>query len=389
VTSPAVLDVMLDTYRRWPVELVSGAGCRVTDSGGNEYIDLVAGIATASLGHAHPVLTDAIAEQAGKLTHVSNLYETGPQKELAERLAALCDGKRAFFCNSGAEAIECALKLVRKHHRDRTGGPGTIVCATGGFHGRTMGALAATGQPAKQAPFEPLPRGFTHVPYGDAAALEAAMSGDVAAVLLEPIQGEAGVIVPPDGYLAAVRALCDERGALLVLDEIQTGLGRTGSFLAAQQQGVVADVVCLAKGLAGGLPIGACLAAPEVAGALGPGDHGSTFGGNPVVCAAAVAVLTVIEDEGLVERSVGTGKLLADGLASIFEGCEVRGWGLLLAVDLGSDTARAFCEGALARGVLVNDCTPSVLRFCPPLIIADEDIEAALDVLAEVWAELS
>ena len=389
MTTTTVVDPILETYRRWPVEFVSGAGCRLIDTDGREYVDLVAGIATASLGHSHPRVMQAVTAQVERLTHVSNLYKTGPQIELATQLARLTAGKRSFFCNSGTEAIECAIKFARKHYLDRTEQQGTIVCATGGFHGRTLGALAATGQPGKQAAFAPLPPGFVHVDYGDPDALANALTDDVCAVLLEPIQGEAGVIVPPDGYLAAVRALCNDHGVLLILDEIQTGVGRTGAWLAAEREGVVADVVCLAKGLAGGLPIGVCLVAPEVADTFGPGDHGSTFGGNPVTCATAVAVVDVIESEGLLAHAQVMGDRLRRELQAIFQGCEVRGRGLLLGVDLGAERAREFCERALVSGVLVNDCTPSVLRFCPPLVITDDDISMARHVLARVWEEMS
>ncbi|MDQ3957192.1 MAG: aminotransferase class III-fold pyridoxal phosphate-dependent enzyme, partial [Actinomycetota bacterium] len=278
---------LMPAYRRWPVRFVEGRGSTLVDSGGREYLDLVAGIAVVGVGHCHPRVTGAIHAQSSRLVHVSNLYETEPARELAHRLAALTGGMRAFFCNSGAEAVECALKLARRHGGARR----RIVAATGGFHGRTLGALSVTGQPHKQAPFEPLIGAVTHVPFGDARALEASLGDDVAAVLLEPIQGEAGVVVPPDGYLARARAACDATGALLILDEVQTGLGRTGRWFAFEHEGVVPDVVCLAKALGNGLPVGACLARPGVS--FEPGDHGSTFGGGPVVAAAACAVLDV------------------------------------------------------------------------------------------------
>jgi acetylornithine/N-succinyldiaminopimelate aminotransferase len=375
-------DFMMPTYRARPATFVSGHGATLIDTEGKEYLDLVAGIAVAVLGHAHPAIADAVATQARTLVHTSNIYGTQPQVALAARLAEISGGKLSFFCNSGAEAIECALKLARKWARGAHGDQRTrFIAAQGGFHGRTFGALAATGQPAKQAPFAPMVPGFTHVPYGDAAALEAAMSDDVAAVLLEPIQGEGGVVVPPDGYLKSARRICDAHGALLILDEVQTGLGRTGYWLAAEHEDVSADVVCLAKALAGGLPIGACLASPEVAAAFEPGDHASTFGGGPVQCAAALATLDVIEKEGLVARAAAIGERLSAGLASRVK---VRGRGALLALELDSPAAGQVAGAAFERGVLVNEVMPSVIRLSPPLVIADDEIDRALEVLNEV-----
>jgi acetylornithine aminotransferase len=374
----------METYRRWPVRFVEGQGCTLTDADGRTYLDLVAGLAVTSVGHCHPHVTDAIARQAGRLVHVSNLYETEPAAALAERLADLSGGMQSSFCNSGAEAVECALKLARRHGGRRRG----IVAADDGFHGRTMGALAATGQPAKRAPFEPLIGAVGHVPYGDLDALAAALTPDVAAVILEPIQGEAGVVVPPDGYLAEVRAACDAAGALLVLDEVQTGVGRTGSWFAYEHDGVTPDVVCLAKGLAGGLPIGACLARPAVAAAFAPGDHGSTFGGGPVQAAAALAVIEVIEEEGLLRRAQVAGDRLRQGLRRIFPEAEVRGRGLLIGVALGGRVARPLAASALRRGLLVNDAAPGVLRLAPPLVVTDAEIDHALSIPEEAWDEI-
>jgi acetylornithine aminotransferase len=378
-------DSIMQTYARWPVEFVEGRGATLVDSDGKEYLDLLGGIAVASLGHAHPVVADAIADQARRLVHVSNLYRTRPQSELADRLATLTGGKQSFFGNSGAEAIEAALKLARRWGgRERGKGTFRVIAADGSFHGRTFGALAATGQPKKREPFEPLPPGFTHVPFGDVDAIEQSMGPDVAAVLLEPIQGENGVVVPPEGYLRGVRALCDRHGALLVLDEIQTGVGRTGRWFAYEHFGVVPDVMCLAKAIAGGLPMGICLASPAVADAFSPGDHASTFGGGPVQSAAALAVLDVIEKDGLLARCAAAGDAFKEGLRDIApEGAEVRGVGLLIAVELKSPNARRVAEEAFARRVLVNDATPTVVRVAPPLIISDEEIERALAVLAE------
>ncbi|MDQ3662037.1 MAG: acetylornithine transaminase [Actinomycetota bacterium] len=376
----------MNTYRRWDLEFVSGSGARLVDGAGRSYIDCVAGIAVASVGHAHPVLTEAIKSQTGALVHVSNLYHTAPAQQLAAELAALTGGMHTFLCNSGAEAIETAIKLARKWGRSR--GRHRIVAAEGGFHGRTLGALAATGQAAKRAAFEPLPPGFSHVHFGDAVALDDAVGDDVAAVLLEPIQGEAGVVVAPEGYLTAARAACARAGALLILDEVQTGVGRTGAWWAHQHEGVAPDIMCLAKGLAGGLPIGACLAAPAVAAAFEPGDHGCTFGGGPVQSGAALAVLEIIASEGLLERAKTAGEDLMQGLAAIFgPAAEVRGRGLLIGVELAEPRARAVAETALERGLLVNDATPRVVRLTPPLVITDGDIHASLDILEEVAGE--
>lgn len=375
----------MSTYQRWPVEFVSGRGSTLYDLDGKAYVDFVAGIAVASLGHAHPVLVRAVAEQAARLIHVSNLYETRPQRQLATRLAGLTGGMRSFFCNSGAESIECALKLAR-----RWAGPGRsrFLCADGGFHGRTLGALSATGQPSKAAPFQPLVPGFTHVPFDEVTALEFALDDTVAAVVLEPIQGEAGVVVPSPEYLAQVRALCDRVGALLILDEVQTGIARTGAWFAYEHSGVAPDILCLAKGLAGGLPVGVCLARPDVAASFQPGDHGSTFGGGPVQASAALAVLDVIESEGLVERAVVAGARLSAGLEGIFGGDARRGAGLMLGVSLPGLPAKEVTAVALQRGLLVNNPATDVLRFTPPLVITDAEIDRGLDILGEVWDEV-
>jgi acetylornithine/N-succinyldiaminopimelate aminotransferase len=382
-------DMTMATYKRWPVEFVSGRGAVLVDDSGREYIDCVAGIAVASVGHAHPRVASAIAAQARKLIHVSNLYVTEPQTRLAQRLADLTGGMRSFFTNSGAETIECAIKLARRWAGRRGEGRHGLVAATGGFHGRTLGALTATGQPGKQKPFEPLVPGFVHIDYDDVAALRAAVDDSIAAVILEPIQGEAGVVVPSEGYLRAARELCEERGALLVLDEVQTGLGRTGDWFASQFEGVEPDVMCLAKSLAGGLPMGACLAMPEVASAFEPGDHATTFGGGPVQAAAALTVLDVIEEEGLVERARVGGRWLSAGLREVFGDHEIRGRGLMIAVDLGRTIAREVAERALQRGLLVNDATPSVLRLTPPLVISDAQIDEAVGILGDVWQEVA
>lgn len=371
----------MSTYTRAQVKFVRGEGTRLFDDAGNEYLDLLAGIAVSTLGHAHPAVVEAITGQAQHLIHVSNLYRTDPQERLAAELARLSGGFRSFFCNSGAEAIEAALKLARKWG---AGSKTEIICAEEGFHGRTFGALSATGQPAKQAPFEPLVPGFTHVPYGDAGALEAALSDRVCAVLLEPIQGEAGVVVPPDGYLAKARALCDESGALLIFDEIQTGFARTGAWFAHQSEGVVPDVMCLAKALGGGLPLGACLAREEVAEIFAPGDHASTFGGGPVQCAAALATIDVIEREGLVQRASEAGSRLSEALEKVVAPhASVRGRGLLIGVVFEQAVAAQVVERLFDKRVLANNATKHVLRLAPPLIITDEELERAAECVSE------
>ncbi|MBK5228059.1 MAG: acetylornithine transaminase [Actinobacteria bacterium] len=372
----------MPTYKRWPVEFLSGEGVWLRDSSGDRYLDLMAGIAVASVGHCHPKVTAAISYQAASLVHVSNLYLTRPQAELAGRLSNMTGGMKVFFGNSGAEAVECAIKLARRWGDAKR----TIVATEKGFHGRTLGALAATGQPDKQAPFEPLPLGFVHVPFDDPGALERALDGTVAAVIIEAIQGEAGVIVPSPGYLKDVRALCDDAGALLIIDEIQTGLARTGRHFAYEHEGARPDILCLGKALAGGLPMGACLARPEVADSFQVGDHGSTFGGGPVPSAAALAVLDVIEEEGLCDRAASGGERLMKGLSAIApEGSVVRGKGLMIGLELPDGGARAVAGACLERKVLVNDIGDRVIRFVPPLVISDEEIDQGLSVLEEVF----
>lgn len=361
--------VVMGTYARPPLALVRGSGSTVWDADGRSYTDLVAGIAVCLLGHAHPAVTEAVTRQLGTLGHTSNLYASEPAVALAERLLAPFDGDgRVFFCNSGAEANETALKISRRTGRTE------IIAADGSFHGRTLGALSITGQPGKRAPFEPLLPGVHFVPYGDAAALTAAISTQTAAVFLEPTLGEGGVVPPPAGYLQAARAACDAAGALLVLDEVQS-VGRTGSWYACQQEGIRPDVVTLAKGLAGGLPIGACLGLGDAATLLRPGDHGSTFGGNPVVCAAALAVLDVVEREGLVEHARVLGDTLAADLAALGHPLltGVRGRGLWLALLLAAPVAPAVEAAARDAGFLVNTVAPDTIRLAPPLVLTEEE----------------
>ncbi|MHB1211417.1 MAG: acetylornithine transaminase [Candidatus Nanopelagicales bacterium] len=368
---------LMSNYATPPVLLVRGEGSRVWDDRGREYVDLLAGIAVNALGHADPRLVAAVTGQLSTLGHTSNLAATLPAIELAERLLALAgwaDG-RAFFCNSGAEANEAAFKLARL-----TGRTGMVV-ASGGFHGRTMGALALTAQPAKQDPFRPLPGDVTVVEFGDAAALRAAVTDSTAAVVLEPIQGESGVVVPPDGYLAAARDAADAAGALLILDEVQTGIGRTGAWFAHAREGIVPDVVTLAKGLGGGLPIGAVLARGRAATLFRPGSHGSTFGGNPVSCAAALAVIDAIEGDGLLDRAARLHPLLADALVARSSGLvdHVRGRGLLLAAVLHGATSGALEAASREHGLIVNAVTPNVIRLAPALTISDADVADAMD----------
>lgn len=364
--------VMMDNYGTPPLALANGDGAVVTDVDGKTYLDLLGGIAVNILGHRHPAIIEAVTTQLNTLGHVSNLYATEPGVALAEALVDhLGAPARAFFCNSGAEANEVAFKISRLTGRTK------LVAAQGAFHGRTMGALALTGQPAKQQPFAPLPGYVTHVPYGDVAALEAAVGDDTAAVFLEPIMGEGGVVVPPAGYLAAAREITSRHGALLAVDEVQTGVGRTGDFFAHQHDGVTPDIVTLAKGLGGGLPIGACLALGPAADLMTPGLHGSTFGGNPVCTAAALAVLRVLNDDGLVERAGMLGKTLAHGVEALNHPLVdyVRGRGLLRGIVLTEPKAKAAETAARDAGFLVNAAAADVIRLAPPLIITEQQID--------------
>jgi acetylornithine aminotransferase/acetylornithine/N-succinyldiaminopimelate aminotransferase len=376
---------LMGTYRRLPVVLVEGRGALVRDAAGREYVDMVAGIAVNVLGHAHPAIGLALSEQAGRLLHTSNLYYTGPQVELARRLVDLAFPARVFFGNSGAEANECAIKIARKWGRLRRGGAHEIVTSERSFHGRTLATVTAGGTPRYSEPFAPLPEGFSHVPFGDLAALRAATSERTAAVLLEPILGESGVVTPPAGYLEGVRAWCDERDLLLILDEIQTGLGRTGRWFAHQRHGITPDVMTLAKALGGGVPIGACLAGPR-ADVLEPGDHGSTFGGNPLACAAALAVLRVIEEEGLVQSSLEMGELLASELGGVEGVAEVRGHGLMRAAVFDKPVARDLQVRALEEGVIVNAVDDHTVRFVPPLVITAAQVERGVAALRRAAA---
>jgi acetylornithine/N-succinyldiaminopimelate aminotransferase len=379
--------VLWPTYVRPPVEFVRGEGVRLWDEHGRSYLDFLGGIAVVAAGHAHPKVVSAVAGQLATLGHTSNLYFTGPQIDLAERLVdRFGGGAKVFFSNSGTEAVEAAIKLARRWGRANRGGQAIgVVSCEGGFHGRTMGALAATGKPSIKAAFEPLPPGFSHVPFGDADALASAIGPDTAAVLVEPIQGEAGIRVPPEGYLEAVRELTTRAGVLMIVDEIQSGMGRTGRFFGHQHAGIRPDVVTMAKALGSGFPIGATIAVDEVANAMRPGDHGTTFGGNPVACAAALATLDVIEP--LLEGHVDTvSRRLEGGLRQLRDrmdspGAALRGTGLWFGLDLGPNPpagAKDVARAALSRGLVVNPVTDTVLRLAPPLVIEEDDVDEGL-----------
>jgi predicted acetylornithine/succinylornithine family transaminase len=376
------------TYPPPPVTFVRGAGSYLWDTAGRRYLDMLSGLAVTSLGHAHPAVAEALATQARTLLHVSNLFGTVPGPEVAATLDRLVgDGRpaggRVFFCNSGAEANECAIKLAR-----RFGGRGrhVVVSAYGSFHGRTLATLHATGQPAKHEPYQPLPEGFRHVEWHDAGALEAALDPSVAAVLLEPVQGEGGVNPASAEYFAAVRRLCDDRGILFMVDEVQTGLGRTGRWFGFQHLGVVPDVVTVAKALGNGVPIGACWARGDVAAVFEPGDHATTFGGQPLATAAARAVLATMEAEDAPGRAARAGARLTERLAALPGVAGVRGQGLLLGVELDGLDARATNAALLAAGLVANAVTPTALRLAPSLLIGDDEIDEAVGLIAGVLA---
>jgi predicted acetylornithine/succinylornithine family transaminase len=375
-------EYLMPTYARNPVEFVRGEGTRLWDAEGNEYLDFLAGISVVQVGHCHPQVVQAVTEQAARLMHVGNLFYTEPQMRLAQRLSQGSLGGKVFFGNSGAEAIECAIKLARRRRQG-----GEIVVSEGGFHGRTYGALSATSQETKQAPFAPLVPGFKVVAKNDPQALHDAVGPNTAAVLLEPVQGETGIHPLDEEYLAFARRLCDEHGALLIFDEIQCGMGRTGWMWAWQGIEVKPDVMTVAKGLGGGLPIGACVTTPEQADVFQPGDHGSTFAGGPVVAAAANAVLDVVDDPELLSDVADYGERLARGLANIgLKG--VRGRGLMLAFDTsdGPDLAR---RALLDERLVLNATGPGTVRLLPPLTVTPEEIDEALDRIERLVAGTS
>ena len=379
---------LMNTYTRLPLTIERGQGCLVYDAEGREYLDCVAGIAVNILGHAHPDIVEAITRQARQLIHTSNLFYTEPQTQLAQRLVEHSFADKVFFCNSGAEANEAAIKLARRYATS-TFGPDRIEILTmlNSFHGRTLASLTATGQPALQEGFGPMVPGFRYVPFNDFETLEATLTPQTAAIMLEPIQAEGGVVVPDAEYMKRVRKLCTERDILLILDEIQTGMGRTGTLFAYEQFGIQPDIMTLAKGLGGGVPIGACLATDTVAAAFEPGTHASTFGGNPLACAAALKVLDLLLDGGKLEQGRVAGEYLAKGLAALVGKfpCirETRGMGLLQGLELSIDGKPIVME-CLEHRVLINCTMGRVLRFVPPFIISHQQIDRLLTVLSDI-----
>jgi len=378
------------TYGRYPLVAVRGEGCRLWDADGKEYLDFLGGVAVNNLGHCHPKVVAALQEQAARLIHCSNYYHIPTQIELAEILCANSFGDRVFFCNSGAEANEAAMKLVRKYSREKYGeNRFEVITALASFHGRTIGTISATGQDKIKNGFAPMVPGFKYVPFGDAEALRNAISPATCAVLLEPVQGEGGVNVPPAGYLKTVREICDERDLLLVFDEVQVGCGRTGTLFAYQHDGVVPDVMTLAKALAGGPPIGAMVAKEPYAATLGPGSHGSTFGGNPLVTAAGVAAMKVLINDGVLDNCRAMGDYLRQRLEAMRDKypfvVEVRGRGLILGMELSIEGGE-IVKKALERGLLINCTVGKVLRFVPPLTVTKNELDEGLEILDGILA---
>jgi len=386
--SGAMSDTLMSTYRRMPVSFERGEGAWLWDTEGRRYLDALSGIAVCGLGHAHPGIREALCDQAGRLVHTSNLYGIPLQEALAGELTRLSGMDRAFFANSGAEANEAAIKIARLHGHKKALDKPAIVVMENSFHGRTLATLSATGNRKVQAGFEPLVQGFVRIPYGDLEALAAVAenSPEVVAVLLEPIQGEGGIRIPPAGYLRGVREICDTHDWLMMLDEIQTGMGRTGRMFAFQHEGAVPDVMSLAKGLGNGVPIGACLARGAAAELLGPGSHGSTFGGNPFACRAASAVLEILQADALVDRAAQLGRAFLSGLgrelADIGGVRDIRGLGLMIAIELDRPCGDLVAH-ALSQGLLINVTADSVIRLLPPLILSDKQ---AQDLIVELGA---
>jgi acetylornithine/N-succinyldiaminopimelate aminotransferase len=381
----------MQTYARLPVAFVKGEGTQLWDTDGNRYLDFLSGLAVTSLGHAHPAVADAIAQQARTLLHISNLYYNDAQPPLAQRLDTLLGGGgNVFFCNSGAEANEAAIKLARRHGQANGGRERFhVISAYASFHGRTLTTLAATGQPQKQETFQPLPDGFRQVAYADLDALAAALDERACAVLLEAVQGEGGVNPAPVEYLQAVRALCDEREVLLIMDEVQTGLGRTGRWFGFEHAGIQPDIVTMAKALGNGVPIGACWARHDVATAFQPGDHATTFGGQPLAAHAALAVLDVMEAEAIPERAAKAGERLSAALLTLSGVAEVRGLGLLLAAELATGIdAKVVASRCLEEGLVLNAVTGTALRLAPPLLVGDDEIDEAVAILGRVLDEV-
>jgi predicted acetylornithine/succinylornithine family transaminase len=375
---------IMSTYRRFPIVLTRGLGVHVWDSDGRCYLDLVAGIAVCALGHAHPAVVAAVKAQAENLFHVSNLYHIAPQILLARLLVENTPFDKVFFCNSGAEANEAAIKLARKYASEKMPGRYELITMQDSFHGRTLATVTATAQERFHVGFEPLPEGFRYVPYDDLSALETAVTDRTCGVMVEPIQGESGVVIPSPGYLQGIRRICDEKGLLMIADEVQTGIGRTGTLFACEQEEVIPDIITAAKALGNGFPIGACLAKEKIAAAFVPGSHGSTFGGNPLACAAALATLETILEEGIIDHCRKVGDYFLSRLEKLKEQHSqikaVRGRGLILAVELtvpGAETVSKCME----NGMLINCTNGNVLRFVPPLIMTKQDVDKAVGIL--------
>ncbi len=381
---------IMSTYKRFPIVVTRGLGVHVWDSDGRSYLDLVGGIAVCALGHSHPRVVESIKEQVEQLTHISNFYHIAPQIILAGLLIENSPLDKVFFCNSGAEANEAAIKLARKYASEHMDGRYEIITMENSFHGRTLATVTATGQARLQVGFNPLPAGFGYVPYNDLPALEAAIGDKTCGVLVEPIQGEGGVVVPDAGYLKGIRKICDEKGILMIADEIQTGMGRTGRLFAFEHEEITPDMVTIAKALGNGFPIGALLAKEKIAAAFVPGSHGSTFGGNPLACAAACASLQAILDEGILENSRETGEYFLARLQDLKQKHsiigEVRGKGLMIGVVLGAPGADIVTK-CLERGLLINCTNENILRFVPPLILTKHDVDKAIEILDGVLGE--
>jgi acetylornithine aminotransferase len=384
---------LMNTYARQPVAFVRGEGCHVFDEAGRRYLDALAGIAVNTLGHGHPVLTQALAEQAGRLMHVSNIYRVPEQERLSDRLAALSGMDEVFFCNSGCEANEAAIKLARMFGHQRGVDTPAIIVMEKAFHGRTLATLSATGNRKVQAGFEPLVSGFVRVPFDDLSAIEhvAANNPNVVAVLFEPIQGEGGINIAHDEYMRALRRICDDKGWLFMVDEVQCGIGRTGAWFAHQRAGIKPDVMTLAKGLGSGVPVGACLAAGKAAGVFKPGNHGSTFGGNPLACVAALTTLEVIEKDGLMARAVHVGDLIrkrmGEALAGVAGVVDIRGDGLMIGIELDRPCGELVGQ-ALAAGLLINVTNDKVVRLLPPLVFSDAEAGQLVALLAPLIRKL-
>ena len=387
-----MVSALMATYSRLPVTFEKGEGVWLWDTDGKKYLDALSGVAVCSLGHAHPTIAEAICKQASTLVHTSNIYGIANQQALGEALTALSGMERVFFGNSGAEANEAAIKLARLHGHARGITEPTIIVMENSFHGRTMATLTATGNRKVQAGFEPLVRGFTRVPYGDLDAIRhvAASANNIAAILVEPVQGEGGVNVPGAGYLAGIREICDRQGWLMMVDEIQTGMSRTGSWFAFQQEGILPDVMTLAKALGNGMPIGACLASGPAADLFGPGSHGSTFGGNPLACAAALAVVRTMREQDLPEKAILLGDRIANGLNAALDGIdavrEIRHKGCMIGIELDRPCGELVSKG-LEAGLLINVTAGNVIRLLPPLVMNNEEADALVKGLAATVRE--